>query len=84
MSTPFLEALSTLSDRQLRRTLGARAFLRGLDYARKGAVSDTILNDVDASALVKGSDPEPYSVTLGLGDTGLLSGCSCADRKSVV
>ena len=78
LSTPFLEALSTLSDRQLRRTLGARAFLRGLDYARKGAVSDTVLNDVDARGLVKGSDPEPYSVTLGIGEMGLLSGCSCA------
>ena len=40
MPSPISDALSTLSDRGLRRLLGARTFLRGLDYARRRVVED--------------------------------------------
>lgn len=78
LSTPFLEALSTLTDRQLRRMLGARSFLRGLDYVRKGSVAETKLEDTEASGQVKGSEAEPYRVTLQIvPDEGMKSTCSC-------
>ena len=40
MGTPISDALSTLSDRGLRRLLGARTFLRGLEYFRRKVVED--------------------------------------------
>ena len=40
MSSSIAGALSTLSDRGLRRLLGARTFLRGLDYEKRKVVGD--------------------------------------------
>jgi hypothetical protein len=76
-TTPFLEALSSLTDRALRRLLGARAFLRGTDYVRRGAVADVVLGELSARGLVRGSDPEPYRVELQVTPTGFRSECSC-------
>ena len=61
-TTPFSEALSSLTDRGLRRLLGARAFLRGADYVRRGAVSQLAIADAAATGHVKGSEPDPYAV----------------------
>ncbi|MBL9112113.1 MAG: SWIM zinc finger family protein, partial [Myxococcales bacterium] len=77
MSTPFTEALATLNDRALRRLLGARAFLRGYDYVRRGAVSDTEVEEASARGVVRGSEPEPYRVRLRLIPDGFDSECSC-------
>lgn len=77
MSTPFTEALATLNDRALRRLLGARAFLRGYDYVRRGAVADTGVDLASAHGTVRGSEPEPYAVRLRLLPEGFDSECSC-------
>ncbi|HWA71207.1 MAG TPA: SNF2-related protein [Polyangiaceae bacterium] len=71
------DALSTLSDRGLRRLLGARTFLRGLDYEKRKVVDEVHLNDGSAQGRVKGSDPDPYEVTIRLGGEGITSHCTC-------
>ncbi|HVR20122.1 MAG TPA: SNF2-related protein [Polyangiaceae bacterium] len=71
------DALSTLSDRGLRRLLGARTFLRGLDYEKRRVVEDVDVNDASAHGRVKGSDPDPYTVTIKLGGEGITSHCTC-------
>jgi superfamily II DNA or RNA helicase len=76
-TSPFTEALSTLTDRGLRRLLGARAFLRGTDYVRRGSVGGLAIGEATASGQVRGSEPSPYLVALRLTPTGFASDCSC-------
>ncbi len=76
MST-ISDALSTLSDRGLRRLLGARTFLRGLDYAKRGVVEKVNVEVKFATGEVKGSDPEPYKVRIMLGEEGITAECTC-------
>ncbi len=76
MST-ISEALSTLSDRGLRRLLGSRTFLRGLDYAKRGVVEKVDVAEKEATGEVKGSDPEPYKVLVTLGGDGINATCTC-------
>jgi superfamily II DNA or RNA helicase len=57
--------------------LGARTFLRGLDYEKRKVVDDVSLNETHAQGRVKGSDPEPYEVTIRLGGEGITSNCTC-------
>lgn len=71
------DALSTLSDRGLRRLLGARTFLRGLDYEKRRVVENVGVNQASAHGRVKGSDPDPYEVTIRLGGEGITSNCTC-------
>ncbi|HEY2406785.1 MAG TPA: SNF2-related protein [Polyangiaceae bacterium] len=71
------DALSTLSDRGLRRLLGARTFLRGLDYEKRKVVEEVNVNESSAHGSVKGSDPEPYEVAIRLGGEGITSSCTC-------
>jgi len=71
------DALSTLSDRGLRRLLGARTFLRGLEYFRRRVVEDINVNDMTASGTVRASDSEPYPVNVELTPDGIKSACSC-------
>jgi hypothetical protein len=71
------DALSTLSDRGLRRLLGARTFLRGLDYEKRRVVEDVGVNESSAQGRVKGSDPDPYEVKIRLGGEGITSHCTC-------
>ncbi len=71
------DALSTLSDRGLRRLLGARTFLRGLDYEKRKVVEEVGVTESNATGKVKGSDPEPYEVTIRLGGEGITSQCTC-------
>ncbi len=77
MSSSIAGALSTLSDRGLRRLLGARTFLRGLDYEKRKVVGDLKVNQSNATAMIKGSDTDPYSTTIQLGGDGISSQCSC-------
>lgn len=77
MATPFQDAISTLNDRALRRLLGSRAFLRGLDYVRRQAVSELVVEEAAARGTVRGTDPDPYAVTLQLTPSGFSSTCSC-------
>src|SRR5262245_35365321 len=77
MGTPFTEAISTLSDRALRRLLGARAFLRGYDYVRRHAVENVTIAEASATGKVMGSEAEPYDVQIQLTPTGITSVCSC-------
>lgn len=77
MSSTLSDALSTLSDRGLRRLLGARTFLRGLDYEKRKVVEDVAVETAAAHGRVKGSDPEPYDVTIRLGGEGITSHCTC-------
>jgi superfamily II DNA or RNA helicase len=74
---PISDALSTLSDRGLRRLLGARTFLRGLEYFRRRVVEDIVVNEMTASGTVRASDSEPYPVTVELTPDGIKSVCSC-------
>ena len=71
------DALSTLSDRGLRRLLGARTFLRGLDYEKRKVVDNVAVESTVATGKVKGSDPDPYEVTIRLGGEGITSTCTC-------
>ncbi len=77
MSSPLSDALSTLSDRGLRRLLGARTFLRGLDYARRKVVEDVEVGETEAQGRVRGSEAEPYAVKVALSPDGIRSQCSC-------
>ena len=77
MSSSIAGALSTLSDRGLRRLLGARTFLRGLDYEKRKVVGDLKVSQSDATARIKGSDNDPYLTTIQLGGDGISSQCSC-------
>src|SRR5688500_1018362 len=76
-SSSIADALSTLSDRGLRRLLGARTFLRGLDYEKRKVVGDLKVSQSDATARIKGSDNDPYLTTIQLGGDGISSQCSC-------
>ncbi len=77
MASPFTEALSTLNDRALRRLLGARAYLRGYDYVRRHAVENVVVEDAGARGHVRGTEAEPYKVTLKLSPSGFTSNCTC-------
>ena len=77
MTSSLADALSTLSDRGLRRLLGARTFLRGLDYEKRRVVEQVTVETDSASGKVKGSDPDPYEVTMRLGGEGITSHCTC-------
>jgi superfamily II DNA or RNA helicase len=77
LASPFTEALSTLNDRALRRLLGARAYLRGYDYVRRHAVEDIVIEDAGARGHVRGTDADPYRVTLQLTPAGFTSSCTC-------
>ncbi len=76
MST-LSDALSTLSDRGLRRLLGARTVLRGLDYEKRKVVEDVSIEETKANCTVRGSDAQPYDVCIRLGGEGITSSCSC-------
>jgi uncharacterized Zn finger protein len=74
---PITDALSTLSDRGLRRLLGARTFLRGLEYFRRRVVEDIDVMEMSASGVVRASDSEPYPVKVELTPDGIKSYCNC-------
>ncbi|EYF00707.1 DEAD/DEAH box helicase [Chondromyces apiculatus] len=77
MPSPISDALSTLSDRGLRRLLGARTFLRGLEYFRRRVVEDISLQETSATGTVRAADSEPYGVRVELTPDGIKSQCSC-------
>ena len=77
LSSSISDTLSTLSDRGLRRLLGARTFLRGLDYARRRVVEEITIENAAAHGRVKGSDNDPYIVKVELTPEGIQSHCSC-------
>jgi len=83
VSSSISDALSTLSDRGLRRLLGARTFLRGLEYEKRRSVENVTVNQVAAEGEVKGTTDSPYKVTVKLGEEGITSDCTCpAFQKS--
>lgn len=75
--SPITDALSTLSDRGLRRLLGARTFLRGLEYFRRRVVEDIEIREMSASGIVRASDSEPHPVRVELSPDGIKSMCTC-------
>jgi superfamily II DNA or RNA helicase len=77
LASPFTDALSTLNDRALRRLLGARAYLRGYDYVRRHAVGDIVIEEAGARGQVRGTETEPYRVTIQLAPSGFSSTCTC-------
>src|SRR5262249_44746375 len=74
---PFADAVASLSDRALRRLLGARAYLRGCDYVRRHAVGDIVVEDSGARAIVRGTAQTPYEVRVALAPNGISSQCNC-------
>ena len=77
MPAPISDALATLSDRGLRRLLGARTFLRGLEYFRRKAVDNVRIEGTHASGDVRANEAEPFSVGVHLTQAGIQSRCSC-------
>lgn len=75
--SPITDALSTLSDRGLRRLLGARTFLRGLEYFRRRVVEDIDIREMSATGIVRASDSEPHPVRVDLTPDGIKSACTC-------
>jgi len=71
------DALSTLSDRGLRRLLGARTFLRGLDYEKRKVVENVVLEESEANCIVRGSEAQAYDVNIRMGGEGITSHCTC-------
>jgi superfamily II DNA or RNA helicase len=51
--------------------------LRGYDYVRRHAVDGVALEETSARAMVRGSEPHPYAVTLQLTPGGFSSTCTC-------
>ncbi len=78
MSAPITDALATLSDRQLRRLLGARTFLRGLEYFRRGVVQGVNVDLAVAMGEVRANDKEPFRPRIEITADGIQSHCSCA------
>jgi superfamily II DNA or RNA helicase len=74
---PISDALATLSDRGLRRLLGARTFLRGLEYFRRRAVNDVKIKGSLATGKVRANDAEPFRVKVELTPDGIQSKCTC-------
>jgi superfamily II DNA or RNA helicase len=83
LPTPFSEAISALNDRTLRRLLGARAFLRGYDYVRRHAVNDLKVAEASAEGRVRGTEAEPYKVSLKVTPAGFASECSCPPFSTI-
>jgi superfamily II DNA or RNA helicase len=77
VSAPISDALATLSDRGLRRLLGARTFLRGLEYFRRRAVDGVRIDGTIASGQVRANELEPFHVAVELTTEGIQSRCSC-------
>ncbi len=74
---PLADAVANLSDRALRKLLGARAYLRGVDYVRRGSVTDVVCESATATGHVRGSADAPYDVKIGLAPDGIASVCDC-------
>jgi len=68
-----------LSDLTIQRTVGARAFVAGMGYARSGRVVDLDLTTGGrlVYGLVQGSGPRPYSVVITTAGDGWSGQCSC-------
>ncbi len=77
MGTPISDALSSLSDRALRRLLGARTFLRGLEYFRRRVVEEIQVGELSASGTVRAVDAEPFAVKIDYTPDGIKSSCAC-------
>ena len=68
-----------LSDLTIQRTVGVRAFVAGMGYARSGRVVDLDLTTGGRLlyGLVQGSGPRPYSVVITTAGDGWSGQCSC-------
>lgn len=77
MAAPISDALATLSDRGLRRLLGARTFLRGLEYFRRKAVDRVQIGGTTASGYVRANEADPFRVKVELTPDGIQSQCTC-------
>jgi superfamily II DNA or RNA helicase len=77
VADPISDALATLSDRGLRRLLGARTFLRGLEYFRRRAVAGVEIRGTSASGTVRANEAEPFRVKVELSSDGIQSQCTC-------
>jgi len=66
-----------LSDRGLRRLLGARTFLRGLEYFRRRAVDNVAIDGSSATGAVRANEASPFRVKVELTSEGIQSRCSC-------
>ncbi len=72
-----MDTLATLSDRGMRRLLGSRTFLRGLDYFRRKVVGNSYVDGSKGFGIVQPLNGEPYPVTLEMGEGGIQSHCQC-------
>ena len=64
LSAEITDALATLSDRQLRRLLGARTF--GLEHFRRGVVHAIAIDGPKASGEIRANDKEPFDLEFEL------------------
>ncbi len=77
MGTPLSDALSTLSDRGLRKLLGARTFMRGFKFFCNRVVEDIQVHEAHATGLVRAPESDPFSVRIELSPDGIKSTCTC-------
>jgi superfamily II DNA or RNA helicase len=77
VSAPISDALATLSDRGLRRLLGARTFLRGLEYFRRGSVNRVEIDLHQARGDVRANEAKPFRPSVELTQDGIQSYCTC-------
>ena len=77
MGTPLSDALSTLSDRGLRRLLGARTFMRGFKFFCNRSVENIEVHEAHATGLVRAPETDPFAVRIELSPDGIKSTCTC-------
>ena len=65
------------TERWARRELGARTFLRGIEYVRRGVVELIELGDARAVGRVTGHAGELFEVHVGFAGPELRFGCTC-------
>ena len=66
------------NESDIRARVGEQSFERGLEYFRRGAISDTRRQGAAIKAYCEGSRAEPYRVHVTLGEKGIAgTDCSC-------
>lgn len=73
-----MRSIPGLTEAMIHAQVAGESFSRGERYARSGAVSKLVLRGQVLTASVLGSDSEPYTVTVKIGEAGPTSArCTC-------
>ncbi|MBX3056056.1 MAG: SWIM zinc finger domain-containing protein [Anaerolineae bacterium] len=70
--------MSSLSEKDIQARASAQSFAKGQGYYRNGYVSDVVRRGDVVTAVVEGSEYEPYQVQITLDETGVAdANCTC-------